>query len=150
MNDMEPSIEIIRLRTADLELLCRVPEGLFDFAVDRVQAAAFLADPGHEIVLGLCNGVVVGMATGTVLLHPDKPPVMFVNEVGVSEEYRQRGFATLILERFLAVARARGCEGVWLGTEADNDSARALYRKVGGRETAGLVIYDWDGVMDEG
>lgn len=146
---MAATLEIRQLGPGDLDLLCGVGEGLFDFPVLRVQAAAFLADPGHEIVAGFSDGVMVGMATGTVLLHPDKPPAMFVNEVGVREEYRQRGIATLILERFLAVARARGCEGVWLGTEADNGSARALYLKVGGRETEGLVIYDWDGVMDE-
>lgn len=147
---MGARLEIRRLGVQDLGILSAVPEGLFDFPVDAGQAAAFLADPGHEIVAGFSDGVMVAMATGTVLLHPDKPPCMFVNEVGVREEYRQRGIATLVLEQFLEVARARGCEGIWLGTEGDNGSARALYLKVGGRETKGLVIYDWDGVMDEG
>ena len=32
---------------------------------------------------------------------------------------------------------------IWLGTESDNEPARALYRKLGARETEGLVIYDW-------
>ena len=146
---MDGALEIRRLGWQDLDILCAVPEGLFDFPVDAAQAAAFLADPGHEIVAAFTDGLMVGMATGTVLLHPDKAPCMFVNEVGVREDYRQRGIGSLIMERFLEVARGRGCEGVWLGTEADNGSARALYLKVGGRETEGLVIYDWDGVMDE-
>lgn len=147
---MPVTLEIRQLGRGDLDLLCALPEGLFDFPVIPAQAAAFLADPGHAMVAAFRDGVMVGMASGTVLLHPDKPPVMFVNEVGVREEDRQRGIATLMMERFLTLARARGCEGVWLGTEADNGSARALYHKVGGRETEGLVIYDWDGVRDEG
>ena len=147
---MAATLEVRRLTTADLCLLCAVSEGIFDDPVDPVQAGAFLADPGHEIVVAFLNGVVVGMATGTVMLHPDKRPTMFINEVGVHEANRRQGIATLIVQSLLDVARARGCDGVWLGTEADNGSARGLYDKLGARATEGVVIYDWDGMMNEG
>ena len=147
---MTAIIEIRQLGPEDLALLCAVPAGVFDDPVDPVQAAAFLADPGHEIVLGFSDGIVVGMATGVMVLHPDKPPSMFINEVGVHEDFRRRGIATLVTQRLLDVARARGCEGIWLTAEGDNTSARALYRTLGARETGGLVIYDWDGMRDEG
>ena len=36
-----------------------------------------------------------------------------------------------------------GCEGIWLGTEADNLAALALYRSLGADEVAG-VYFGWD------
>jgi ribosomal protein S18 acetylase RimI-like enzyme len=76
------------------------------------------------------------MASGTVLLHPDKQPAFFINEVSVVEDLRRTGIATALCERLLEVARAKGCKGVWLATEADNAEARALYRKLRARQTA--------------
>ena len=34
----------------------------------------------------------------------------------------------------MAEARARGCEGVWLGTELDNEVAQSFYRSLGAEE----------------
>jgi hypothetical protein len=78
---MTSPITIHHLGPQDLERLCAVPEGLFDHPVDPGLAAAFLADPLHELVLAYEGELAVAFASGTVLLHPDKPPSMFVNEV---------------------------------------------------------------------
>lgn len=147
---MAATLEVRRLGAADLDLLCAAPEGIFDDPVDRAEAAAFLADPGHEIVMAFLDGVAVGMATGTVIRHPDRRPALFINEVGVVEAHQRQGIATLIVECLLDVARARGCDGAWLGTEADNAAARGLYEKLGGQPSAGVVIYDWDGATERG
>ncbi len=48
---MRDDITFRHLGPDDLALLLSVREGLFDNPVDAVQAAAFLADPLHEIVL---------------------------------------------------------------------------------------------------
>jgi len=121
---------------------------VFDHAVDPNQLAKFLADEGHVLVFATIGDAVVGFASGTVLLHPDKQPIFFVNEVGVREASRRQGIATALCEMLIDVARARGCKGVWLATEADNHAARALYRRLDARETRDLVAYDWDGAMD--
>jgi ribosomal protein S18 acetylase RimI-like enzyme len=121
---------------------------VFDNPVDPAQLAAFQADRGHELVFATVGRRVIGMASGTVLLHPDKQPAFFINEVSVVEDLRRTGIATALCERLLEVARAKGCKGVWLATEADNAEARALYRKLRARQTAGIVVYDWDGAMD--
>ena len=122
----------------------------FDNRVDPAGLDAFVADPGHEMIFAEADGTVIGFASGTVLLHPDKPPAFFVNEVGVEEEWRRQGVATELVRRLLDLARERGCRGVWLATETDNAAARALYRALGARETGGIVVYDWDGAMDAG
>ena len=140
-------METITLRPLgpdDFDLLIAVPEGLFDGPVRAEQARAFLDDPLHEIVLAFDGDLAVGLASGTVLLHPDKAPAFFINEVGVRESHQRRGIGRAVTERLIATARGRGCEGIWLGTEADNAPALALYRAMKGDEVRG-VFFGWDG-----
>jgi ribosomal protein S18 acetylase RimI-like enzyme len=143
---MPPGLTLRALGPGDLDLLLGVGEGLFDNPVDPAQARAFLDDPLHEIVLAFDGAVAVGFASGTVLYHPDKPPSMFVNEVGVREGWQRRGIGKAVSAALFGIARARGCEGIWLGTEPDNDPARALYRSLGGEEYT-FVGYGWDGAF---
>lgn len=140
---MNPII-IRNLGPEDVHILDRVKPGTFDNPVDPARAWAFLNTRVNEIVVAIDRGEVVGFASGTVLMHPDKPNMFFVNEVGVHADYRRQGIATRMTERLFDLARDRGCEGIWLATEAGNDAARALYRGLCGRETEGFVIYDWD------
>jgi len=141
------TLEILHLGPGDEALLAGAD--VFDNPVDPDQTRAFLADPGHEIVVARQDGVIIGMATGVVLLHPDKPPAFFVNEVGVDEDMRRQGVGLQLVQRLLAIARDRGCQGIWLATEDDNQAARALYRRAEARETGGIVVYDWDDAMTE-
>ncbi len=144
---MVKPITFRRIGPDDLDLLMDVPEGLFDNPIDHAQSRAFLADPRHELVLAFDGDLAVGMASGTILLHPDKAPAMFINEVGVRESHQHQGIGAEITHCLMAIARARGCKGIWLGTEADNAPALALYRKLGGDELAG-VYFGWDGALD--
>lgn len=133
----------------DLDLLLAVRDGLFDHPLRPDQARAFLADAGHEIVLAFAGDEAVGLASGTVLLHPDKAPALLVNEVGVRERWRRRGIGRAVTERLIGIARARGCDaGIWLGTEPDNAAAMALYRAMGSDEEP-LVGFAWDGAFDD-
>lgn len=141
--------ETITLRVLgpdDFDLVMAVTDGLFDNPVRPDQTRAFLADPLHEAVLAFDGSLGVGMATGTVLLHPDKAPSMFVNEVGVRDSHLRRGIGRMVTEKLFEVARARGCEGIWLGTEDDNIPALALYRSMGGAELNG-VYFGWDNAL---
>jgi ribosomal protein S18 acetylase RimI-like enzyme len=122
---------------------------VFDNPVDTEQLAAFVADSGHEMVFAMTGNKVVGMASGTVLLHPDKQPAFFVNEVGVNEDMRCLGIGTRLVQVLIELARDLGCKGIWLATESDNVEARALYRKLDARLTEAVVVYDWDGAMDD-
>ncbi|MDX8350912.1 GNAT family N-acetyltransferase [Cognatiyoonia sp. IB215182] len=145
---MADTITLRQLGPDDVDLLMAVEPGLFDYAVRPEQARAFLDEPLHEIILAFDGDQAVGMASGQVLLHPDKAPAFFVNEVGVRDTYQRRGIAKRLCAALMQVARARGCEGIWLATEGDNAAARALYRSLDARETGEIVVYDWDGAMD--
>lgn len=121
---------------------------VFDNPVDPEQLAKFLSDGGHELVFATSGRTIVGFASGAMLLHPDKAPVFFVNEVDVAPDWQHQGIATALCRMLIGVARDRGCQGIWLATEEDNVAARALYRRLDARETGAIVIYDWDGAMD--
>lgn len=122
---------------------------VFDNPIDPIQLAAFVANSGHEMVFATTGSRVIGMATGTVLLHPDKCPAFFINEVGVNENMRNRGIGTKLTKMLMTIARKKGYHGIWLATETDNVEARALYKKLGARETVAVVVYDWDGALDD-
>ena len=136
-------ITIRNLGPEDAHILDRVADGVFDNPVDPARAYGFLATRVNEIVVALQGGVVVGFASGTVLMHPDKPLGFFVNEVGVDDAYRRQGIATRLVRRIIDLARERGCEEIWLATEGDNEAARGLYRSLGSKETEDIVMYEF-------
>lgn len=146
---MTDTITLRQLGPDDLDVLLGVEDDLFDNPIRPDQARAFLDDPLHELVLAFAGDHVVGMASGQVMFHPDKAPAFFIAEVGVRDAYLRQGIAKRMCDDLMQIAKARGCEGIWLATEHDNVPARALYQSLDSRETGGIVVYDWDGAMDD-
>ncbi len=72
------------------------------------------------------DGEVVGLASGTILRHPDKTPSFFINEVGVHEDFQRQGMGSALSRALMDEARARGCHGIWLATEAQCPGPRSL------------------------
>jgi ribosomal protein S18 acetylase RimI-like enzyme len=140
-------IDIHLIGPADLATLLAVEEGLFDNPLIPAEARAFLADPANLLLLAFAEGEAVGMLTATFLRHPDKPPSLFVNELGTREAWQRRGIASALMHKALAIARARGARGTWLGTEDDNAPAIAFYRSLAAEELPG-VFFGWDGAFD--
>lgn len=144
---MEPKLHVRRLDVSDIGLI--LASDAFDNQPDPNWTQAFFAEPGHLIYGAIDGAHLVGFASGTILLHPDKPPSLFINEVAVNPAFRRRGIATNLCETLISGGREHGCEGVWLATEVKNEAARALYRALAGRETAGIVVFDWDYAMGQ-
>ncbi|MEO1278203.1 MAG: GNAT family N-acetyltransferase [Planctomycetota bacterium] len=148
------AIEYRELGPNDAALLAAAPDGLFDNAIDAQQAAAFLADEWHHIILAIDDGtsLPVAFVSANGYLHPDKPPQAWINELSTLEAYRGRGIATELVRRMLDVLRARGYREVWLATEHENAAARAVYRRVmaerGGSEDPAVVVYEFP--LDDG
>jgi len=132
-----------RLRPEDAAILARVAPETFDNPVRNDYLAPFLASSLHEMVVALVDDLVVGMASGVVYYHPDKPPQFWINEVGTALDWRRQGIGRRLVDAMLEIAWMRDCDMAWLGTEDDNVAARALYRRAGAREVPGLVMYDW-------
>jgi ribosomal protein S18 acetylase RimI-like enzyme len=139
-------MRIVEIGPGEIDLLLSVPPGLFDEPIRPDQARAFVADPQSWLLLAFDGDLAVGMVTATILLHPDKPPALFINEVGTRDSHQRQGIATALLQRMIDMARKRGCQGIWLGTEPDNTAALGLYRKLGGAE-ATIIGFGWDDAL---
>ena len=90
------------------------------------------------------DGRPAGFVTGVELTHPDKGTEMFLYELGVDAAFRRQGIGRQLTEALAAVARERGCYGMWVGTEPDNAAALATYRAAGASSSETFVVLSWD------
>jgi len=127
------------LGPGDHGLLAHVAPEVFDNPPDARWSEEFLADARHHLAVALAGGQVVGMASGVHYVHPDKPPELWVNEVGVTPAHRRQGIARRLLQALFERAQALGCAEAWVTTEVTNGPARKLYAAAGGEE-AGVVV----------
>lgn len=142
--DPELRISVGILGPGDGRALDRVADGVFDGPVDPRWRDEFLADPRHHLAVAVDAGRVVGFASAVHYVHPDKPPELWVNEVGVADSHRRRGLARRLVEALLERGRILGCRTAWVLTEHDNGPARALYSATGGKEDESPVLYEFD------
>lgn len=118
-------------------------ETLFDGPALPESTARFLGEPGHHLLIAYEDGTPVGMVTGVETTHPDKGTEMFLYELAVADAYQRRGIGRRLVEALADLARARGCYGMWVGTEYGNAAALATYRAAGADEESGFVILTW-------
>lgn len=134
------SIEYRILGRDDAAALTRVAPDVFDDEVDPAFSAEFLQDPRHHLAVALDSGTVVGFAPGVHYVHPDKPPELWINEVGVAPSHRRRGLGRALLRTMFARARELGCREAWVLTSPANGAAVRLYESVGGSDMADAPV----------
>ena len=81
---MTGNVAIRRIGPDDAAVLDRVADDVFDYPIDPRWTAEFLADRRHHLAVALDGDLVVGMASAVHYVHPDKPPELWINEVGVA------------------------------------------------------------------
>jgi ribosomal protein S18 acetylase RimI-like enzyme len=109
---------------------------LFDGPPRADATERFLREPGHHLLIAYVDGAPAGMVTGVETTHPDKGTEMFLYELGVDEGHRNRGIGRALAAALAALARDRGCYGMWVLTDDDNPAAIAAY------QAAGAVLED--------
>lgn len=136
-------VTILRMAPDDADRLSRVADDVFDAPIDPARLAAFLAEPRHLMVIAIApDGRVVGQGRAIVHISPDQPDELYIDNMGVAPEAQRRGIGRWLLDELLAWGRERGCDYGWLGTEADNIPARALYAGRGGRAQP-MVVFEF-------
>jgi ribosomal protein S18 acetylase RimI-like enzyme len=119
-------------------------EKLFDDPVDLDGTRRFLAGDGNVLLIAYVDGDPAGFVTGTELSHPDKAqPELFLNELGVDEAYRGRGIGRRLVAELWQLAQGRGCRGMWVLTDDDNEAANKVYKAAGGARLPPEVMYQW-------
>ncbi|MEU4213966.1 GNAT family N-acetyltransferase [Actinoplanes sp. NPDC026623] len=117
---------------------------LFDGPPLAEATEKFLTHPDHHLLFAYDGDRAVGMISGIELTHPDKGTEMFVYELGVAPVARLRGVGSALVRALADIARERGCYGMWVGTETDNEAAQATYRRAGATEESPFVLLNWD------
>lgn len=116
---------------------------LFDGPARTDATARFLTDDRHHILVAYDVDRPVGFVTGVETTHPDKGTEMFLYELAVEESHRRRGVGGALVDALAEIARRRGCFGMWVATDDDNDAARATYRRTASEEQLAQVVYVW-------
>lgn len=125
---------------SDYDAIVAVGEKLFDYEVIPGSAREFLTDSRHHMVLAYTGDNIIGMASGFHYVHPDKKPALFINEVGVVDEYQSHGVGRSLVEKLVEFGRGMGCRDIWVATEHSNNAARRAYAAAGGKEDPEPVV----------
>jgi ribosomal protein S18 acetylase RimI-like enzyme len=101
------------------------------------------ADPGNIYMIGYLNGALAAAFHSYRMQHPDGRVFMYIDEVDTAKPFRRHGVATAMMKEMLRIAKERGYNEVWLGTEHDNEPAKALYKSLNPTEIENGPIYSW-------
>jgi ribosomal protein S18 acetylase RimI-like enzyme len=126
------SIAIRLLQEDDAALLGQVAPDVFDYPIDQRWTAEFFSDPRHHLVVAVDGELVVGFASAVHHVHPDKPPELWINEVGVAPSYQRQGLGRGLLAMLLRHGATLGCVQAWVLTSPTNTAAQQLYTAAGG------------------
>jgi ribosomal protein S18 acetylase RimI-like enzyme len=116
---------------------------LFDSPPDPTWTERFLAEPTHHLLIGYRDDDPAGFVSAVEMTHPDKGTEMFLYELGVAAEWRRQGVAKALLAELVVLAVERGCYGMWVLTDDDNEAALASYRSAGGEREGSNVMFEW-------
>jgi aminoglycoside 6'-N-acetyltransferase I len=137
------------LSPVDLPLLLSAADDVFDNPVNETYAREFLEDPRHHIVAALVDDTIIGFASAVHYIHPDKPPELWINEVGVAAAHQGRGIGKAIMNEMLNLGKQLGCVNAWVLTDKNNIAANGLYQSIGGRiSEEETVLYEF-GIRQE-
>ncbi|WP_329313556.1 MULTISPECIES: GNAT family N-acetyltransferase [unclassified Streptomyces] len=131
------------IRAARTVAELQAAEGLFDGPAPLDRSERFLAAPGHLMLIAYVDGIPAGMVSGVEMSHPDKGTEMCLYELSVDEGYRRRGIGRALTEALANEARARGCYGMWVGVDTDNEAALATYAAAGARDEGVFAMRGW-------
>jgi ribosomal protein S18 acetylase RimI-like enzyme len=135
-------MRIVRLAPGDEQLVLAGAD-LFDAPPTEGWSARFLESEGHHLLFALEDDEPIGFVSGVETTHPDKGTEMFLYELSVAPDYRNRGVGRALVGALAELARSRGCYGMWVGTEADNAAALATYRAAGAAPPESCVTLSW-------
>jgi ribosomal protein S18 acetylase RimI-like enzyme len=127
------TVDIRELGAGDEGVLARAVRIFRD--VDAVAPDLFLDDPRTHAFVALDGDTVIGWCYGYELLRPEGRWMMFMQQIDVVPERRRERVGRQLLDAFVAVARSKGHQQMWLYTAAGNEAARRLYEGAGGEPT---------------
>jgi ribosomal protein S18 acetylase RimI-like enzyme len=134
----------VKIRRAATASEVAAADAVFDSKSRPDWTRKFLEAPGHHLLVAYADGTVAGMVSGVETTHPDKGTEMFLYELGVLDGFAGRGIGRALVSALAALARERGCYGMWVLTEHDNVAALKAYGAAGGVQDGRPVMLSWN------
>jgi GNAT superfamily N-acetyltransferase len=72
--------------------------------------------------------MIIGFAFAIHYIHPDKPPQLWINEIGVAPPYQHQGIAKAILSTLMTLGRDLGCTKAWVLTDKEKRGGEVTIR----------------------
>jgi ribosomal protein S18 acetylase RimI-like enzyme len=143
-------VEIRALGPDDVDRLLAA-EGLFDDPPRPDWARKFLDSDDHHILIAYVDDEEpAGFISGVETTHPDKGTEMFLYELAVDEPHRRHGIGRALVEELGRLAVSRGCYGMWVATEPENEAAQSTCRSSGSDQGEEFVVLSWELAADTG
>ena len=136
-------MEIVRLAIGDEQTVAAMSH-LFDGPAVPEHTRRFLQDERHHLLVARQGDDVVGFVSGVEMTHPDKGTEMFLYELGVDERWRRQGVGAALVGALRDLGRERGCYGMWVLTDDNNEAALATYASAGGGSSSQQVMLEWE------
>jgi ribosomal protein S18 acetylase RimI-like enzyme len=136
-------MRIVRLAPGDEHVVLAGAE-LFDSPPTEAWAAKFLSSEGHHLLVALEGTNPIGFVSGVETTHPDKGTEMFLYELSVHPDKRDRGVGRALVGALADLTRDRGCYGMCVSTEPGNAAALATYRAAGAAPPESCVTCTWE------
>lgn len=110
------------------------------------QTKTFLADPNNVWLLAYFDDQVAGVLTGYQLQKYDaRQKESLLYEIETKPDFRRQGIGKQLIEAFLELSRQDNSHEAWVLTDADNASARQLYRSMQpSKEESDIIMYTYD------
>jgi ribosomal protein S18 acetylase RimI-like enzyme len=86
------------------------------------------------LLLAYSDDKIAGALLAYKLAHPDGDDHLYVHELDTHPDFRRQGVGTQLVQEAFKLAKELSLDEVWLGTEHDNEAAKALYQKLGPTE----------------
>lgn len=127
---MMTAVDVRRLRPSDLDAIERIERRSYPTPWSRSMFAGEISKP-----TGLCLGAFQGADMLGYLIVARYVDAWHIMNVAVDERYRGRGVAGAMLERLFEMTGDDVERGYTLEVRVSNDTAIALYRRLGFVET---------------
>ena len=133
----------VRIERAADTAAVAAAEPLFDGPVRPEAVRRFVDDPTHHLLVALEGERAVGFVSGVEMTHHDKGTEMFLYELEVHSDHRNRGVGRALVRTLADLARERGCYGMWVLTDNDNTAAVRAYTAAGGTQEPLTRLIAW-------
>lgn len=108
-----------------------VADEVFDAEPTREHLEKLALMPGHALFVGIGGEAVVGQLLAMIQFQADRPPQLYIDNLGVAPPFKRQGVARGLFDAAMAWGRDSGCESVWLATDVGNSEARGFYASLG-------------------